>query len=304
MPSTNVGDAGRRKSGEPAPLAFDYSVIGVDAAALAQWAADSIRNHVGSLSKTAIAIGLDLIKVQEALGHGRFGEWLRAEFGWTERTAYNYMQAARVFGAKSETVSELPDRVIYKLASPSTPQPVRETVVSRLEAGERLPVAEVDHMVADAREKAKAEREEAKLSPEQRKRKAARLARERRERAEGHERWQKRQAEKDQRHTAALQTIARHFGTAAVEELIVILEGDVDCLSPREIGKAAGIDMDTIGPDWREAAKRRIRPATIDAAPLAAEPPKPASDRAVSSQTPSDGDADDVVPPHIRRSWS
>jgi hypothetical protein len=56
----------------------------------------------------------------------------------TERTARNYMNAAAECGTKSEIVSVLPPTALYALSAPSTPAPVRDAVLVRLEAGERL----------------------------------------------------------------------------------------------------------------------------------------------------------------------
>ena len=45
--------------------------------------------------------------MKNALPHGRFGPWLKAEFGWTERTAQNFMNVAGQFGSKTEMISDL-----------------------------------------------------------------------------------------------------------------------------------------------------------------------------------------------------
>src|SRR4051812_33699293 len=110
--------------------------------------------------------GLDLIATKKRLGHGHFLAWIDAEFGMTDRTARNFMRAAERFGAKSEIVSDLPATTIYMLAAPSTPETVREDVVRRIEAGERLVPAEVKKLVKQAREEKKAKR--LRLTREQR----------------------------------------------------------------------------------------------------------------------------------------
>ena len=53
-----------------------------------------------------IAIGSLLIEAQEQLDYGEWLAWLEEHFGSTDRTAENYMNAAR-FAAKFETVSNL-----------------------------------------------------------------------------------------------------------------------------------------------------------------------------------------------------
>jgi hypothetical protein len=65
----------------------DYTVLPTEAAALAKRTAQKFRQHWQRNSKEIIELGTDLVRLKEALGHGRFGEWLEAEFGCNARTA-------------------------------------------------------------------------------------------------------------------------------------------------------------------------------------------------------------------------
>jgi hypothetical protein len=65
---------------------------------------------------------------------------------------------------------------IYTLAAPSTPVPIKDAVVARLEAGERLEGAEVQALVREAKAAEKQAREEARLTPRQHKTRAQRRA--------------------------------------------------------------------------------------------------------------------------------
>jgi hypothetical protein len=56
-------------------------------------------------------------------------------FGMSPDTALNIMKVARKYGDDSRTVRDLPLRVVYLLAAPSTLEPVREGVA----AGEVAP---------------------------------------------------------------------------------------------------------------------------------------------------------------------
>jgi hypothetical protein len=115
--------------------------------------ADCIRANQRQTIKSIIEIGEELNKVKGLLGYGRFGEWLAAEFHWTDRTGQNFMRVAVVFGGKSETVSDLPQRTIYRLAAPSTPATLRDEVVARLEAGETLTAEVVNNLIDTARKR-------------------------------------------------------------------------------------------------------------------------------------------------------
>ena len=101
-----------------------------------------------------VEIGRDLIAAQEVLGHGRFVNWLAAEFGWTDRTARNFMSAARLVEGNSEIVSVLPATAIYKLAAPSTPEAARDAIIARAIEGEPLTVRHVSSAIREARDAA------------------------------------------------------------------------------------------------------------------------------------------------------
>jgi hypothetical protein len=91
----------------PFAQGFDYSLLEAQVAKQARSAADRIRERVKKTVEDIIEVGNDLLAVKEALEHGHFGAWLRAEFGWTDRTARNFMAVAEQFGGKTETLSEM-----------------------------------------------------------------------------------------------------------------------------------------------------------------------------------------------------
>jgi hypothetical protein len=136
----SIEDQIPERNGEvlPARGRFDYSLVDVEIAKDARAVAEKIRADQRRLTAAVIETGLELRKIRDRLGHGLFGQWLEAEFGWTARTAQNYMAAAAAFGSKCETVSYLPPACIYKLAAPSTPIETRNEIVRRIEAGENI----------------------------------------------------------------------------------------------------------------------------------------------------------------------
>jgi len=148
-------------NGQEIALPFSYSVVSQDEAAELRAVAVRIRDRFQSSVKEAIEIGRDLLAAKAILGHGNFMPWLEIEFRWTDRTAANYMLAAEHFSSKSETVSNLPLAIVYKLAAKSTPPEVRSLVLNRLAAGEHLDPIEIKHIVQDA----KPERKPGKGSP-------------------------------------------------------------------------------------------------------------------------------------------
>jgi hypothetical protein len=186
-------------------VAFDYSVLPADVAKDARAAAERYRRRA---KVHILDTGRDLLTMKDRLGHGNFGRWLEAEFLMNERSAQRYMDVAAKFGDKSDIVSVLPPTTLYDLAAASTPAPVREEVVHRLEAGERLDPHAVNHMVRTAREAARQERRLAKMTPEERKAdekklRRARITREQREAETQRQRVRREEEEKRRQRAAA-----------------------------------------------------------------------------------------------------
>jgi Protein of unknown function (DUF3102) len=91
--------------------------------------------------------------VKDALDHGQFLSWLKAEFGWAERTARNFMSVAEQFG-KSAIIADLPIApTAYLLAAPSVPDETRQVAVEKAEAGEEIAFATAKEIVAEAKKK-------------------------------------------------------------------------------------------------------------------------------------------------------
>lgn len=152
----------------PAVAGFDYAALPIDEASELRNIADDIRAKQKRIGRAVFDTGNNLASAKETLGHGKFGAWLSAEFGWSERTAQRYMQAAEVFWNKTDIVSDLPATTIYQLSAPSTPEPVRVAVVERLEKGEHVTHDEIKSMIRKGKAEAHAAREDEKRTPEQR----------------------------------------------------------------------------------------------------------------------------------------
>lgn len=113
-----------------APLA--YADISATVKQEVEEVAERIRSR---LKGSIIDTGVDLIEVKDKLRHGGFGEWLEIHFGWSPRTAENYMSAARAFQKTPKVVEFLPPTTVYRLAAKSTPENVRADIVKKIVAG-------------------------------------------------------------------------------------------------------------------------------------------------------------------------
>jgi hypothetical protein len=134
---------------------FDYTVLDANVVEQVQTAAQRIRQLVQRTLKDVIAVGNNLLAVKAMLPHGSFGPWLRTEFGWTERTARNFMAVARRIGAKTEIISDLQidPTAAYVLSAPSVPEEAIATALQRAEKGERITVSVAGEILSSFRRK-------------------------------------------------------------------------------------------------------------------------------------------------------
>ena len=114
-----------------------------------------------------IEIGRRLTECKDIFGpRGGFNSWIDNHFGWSERHARNFMHVYELAESKSENFSELklPISAFYLLAAPSTPEPVRDEIITRAKGGEKIKHAEVKKRVAKARPPTKRSSPAAKAS--------------------------------------------------------------------------------------------------------------------------------------------
>ena len=90
----------------PVVVGFNYDVLEAKVAEQVRSSADRIRERVKKTVEDIIDVGNDLLAVKEALPHSQFGPWLKAEFGWSERSAQNFMSVAEKF--KSARIAGFP----------------------------------------------------------------------------------------------------------------------------------------------------------------------------------------------------
>ena len=87
-----------------------------------------------------VEIGKLLTMCKTTLDHGEWLPWIEREFGWSDRTARNFMNVHRMLASKSEIISDLniDATALYALAAKSTPNSVREQILARARQGEHI----------------------------------------------------------------------------------------------------------------------------------------------------------------------
>lgn len=116
---------------------FEYTSLDAETSQFVQQQTGEIRTLMRRTAQGIVEVGQKLIEVKEKLGHGRFLDWLEAEFEWTHETARRFMTVAQQFG-QSPHVVEFALTALYILAAPSLPEAAREEAIARAKAGEPI----------------------------------------------------------------------------------------------------------------------------------------------------------------------
>ena len=120
------------------PEAFDFSSLDAETLQFVQQRERRIKLLMRRTARDIIEIGQQLIEIKEKLGHGRFENWLKAEFDWTQMTANRFMNVSRKFESNNLLDLSIAPSALYLLAAPSTPNAAREEAIARAEAGEQI----------------------------------------------------------------------------------------------------------------------------------------------------------------------
>jgi hypothetical protein len=134
---------------------FDYNALDSETRIFLQERARDIKGRLRSNARNAWEIGHDLVEVRARLQYGHFVSWLRAEFEWSERTAYNYINVFESFGsfanfAKLETTAA--PSALYLLAAPSTPFDARAEALELVNGGKSITYKEAKAIVTRHKE--------------------------------------------------------------------------------------------------------------------------------------------------------
>ena len=131
-------DTNFAKDEEPV-LGFDYASLGLVQQQHIQQKTVEIRERLRRSAQDIWEIGQRLVEVRSHLKHGQFDIWLKAEFGWSRRTAYNFISIYETFD-KSATVAQMNATMsaLYLMSAPSTSENVRSEILEREQQGERI----------------------------------------------------------------------------------------------------------------------------------------------------------------------
>jgi DNA modification methylase len=118
---------------------FDYEILNPEQRILVEQRTLEIREQLRRTAQDIWEIGQRLAEVRTELKHGQFDTWLKAEFGWSRRTAYNFINVYETFGNRANLAQiDIATSALYLLAAPSTPQKVREQYIEEARTGKRI----------------------------------------------------------------------------------------------------------------------------------------------------------------------
>ena len=126
---------------------FDYANLDAKTRLAVQQQTNEIKTLMRRSVQDTIDIGQKLIEVKKQLGHGRFRNWLKAEFGWSTRTANRSMQVATKFKNANLAQLEMDVSALYLLAEPSTPNEAEKEVLELAKQGENISYAKARDII-------------------------------------------------------------------------------------------------------------------------------------------------------------
>ncbi|MEH2178723.1 DUF3102 domain-containing protein [Nostoc sp.] len=118
---------------------FDYKTLDDKQRIVIQQRTGEIKERLRRSAQDIWEIGQKLADVRSRLKHGQFETWLKVEFGWSRRTAYNFIN---VYEALTEPANlaqiNIATTALYLLAAPSTSQDVRQEFLQRAKEGKSV----------------------------------------------------------------------------------------------------------------------------------------------------------------------
>jgi hypothetical protein len=120
-------------------------------AAELQEAAQRIKSLRRAATEHAVEIGRELLHVKDRLPHGAFAKWVETSCEFKIRAAQDLMKLAREAEANAQLVALMMPSTLRVYLSKKTPVEVRNTILKRLENGERVSRNELYSEVSNAR---------------------------------------------------------------------------------------------------------------------------------------------------------
>ena len=148
---------------------FDYKALSSKQRTIIQQCTGEIKERLRRTAKDVWEVGQKLVEVRSQLEYGQFDTWLSAEFGWSRRTAYNFINVYEAFSKNTNFAQlNIATSALYKLAAPSTPQAIRQEFLQKAKQGEKITHKSISEaLTAKKKSAAPPEKPQASSSPPQ-----------------------------------------------------------------------------------------------------------------------------------------
>ncbi|MEG4005572.1 DUF3102 domain-containing protein [Microcoleus sp. Pol11C1] len=131
-------------------ITFDYEILESQERIVVQQRTGEIKERLQRSAQDIWEIGQKLADVRSHLKHGQFDVWLKAEFGWSRRTAYNFINVYEAFPERANFAQiNIATSALYLLAAPSTSQELRDEVLQRAKEGEPVTYKEIRQVIKE-----------------------------------------------------------------------------------------------------------------------------------------------------------
>lgn len=133
---------------------FDYQALTPEQRNLVMQRTGEIQERLQRSAQDIWEIGQRLADVRAQLKHGQFEAWLKAEFDWSRRTAYNFINVYETFGERANLAQlDIASSALYLLAAPSTPDELREEYLLKAYDGEKITHKELSSDIKQNKQK-------------------------------------------------------------------------------------------------------------------------------------------------------
>ena len=123
---------------------FNYEILSPKKRNIVQQRTEEIKERLRRTAQDVWEVGQKLVEVRSQLEYGQFDGWLSAEFGWSRRTAYNFINVYKAFSENTNFAHlDIAASALYKLAAPSTPKSVRHKILDKAQKGKKITHKEI-----------------------------------------------------------------------------------------------------------------------------------------------------------------
>ena len=116
---------------------FNYEALEGKARQATAKQAKAIHILLKESGQRIVEIGRRLMQVRDAIGGTNFREWIKAEFEWSQATAYNYMSAAKSFG-DLDCIEHFQPTALIALSRNAVPEAAVNEAIDLARAGKEV----------------------------------------------------------------------------------------------------------------------------------------------------------------------